>query len=183
MSIATLRPSSAKPCSASQFATFATELGWIAIELDGDRLVRLSFGHKSERMAAKALGAKSHIESLTKAQRRVVQRLIAFAAGDRDELLLIDVEYGVTTAFQRKVLEACRAIPAGETLTYAQLALIAGAPGAARAVGNVMRTNKLPLVIPCHRVVGTTGLGGYSAPEGLAMKRRLLSREGIAVRG
>jgi methylated-DNA-[protein]-cysteine S-methyltransferase len=82
------------------------------------------------------------------------------------------------TDFQRKVLDACRAIPPGETLSYAELAVIAGAPGAARAVGNVMRTNRIPLVIPCHRVVGSGGsLGGYSAPDGLAMKRKLLERE------
>ena len=110
--------------------------------------------------------------------------LTAFAAGRSDELLDIEVDYGVTTPFQRRVLDACRAIPPGETLSYAQVAQLAGAPGAARAVGNVMRSNKLPLVVPCHRVVGSGNcLGGYSAPEGLAMKRRLMQREGVALRG
>jgi methylated-DNA-[protein]-cysteine S-methyltransferase len=104
--------------------------------------------------------------------------LQAFAAGARDNLHGIEVDYGIVTPFQRQVLDACRAIAPGETLSYGQLAIIAGAPGAARAVGNVMRSNRLPLVVPCHRVVGSGGaLGGYSAPEGLAMKRKLLERE------
>jgi len=163
--------------------TFATDLGWMAAQFAGERLTRLSFGNKSAAAAAKALGCSDIAAKLNVAQQKVVDRLIAFAAGERDELLKIAVEYGATTPFQKRVLDACRAIPAGETLSYAQLAQLAGAPGAARAVGNVMRTNKLPLVVPCHRVVGSGGLGGYSAPDGLSMKRRLLEREGVAVRG
>src|SRR5262249_35473005 len=102
----------------------------------------------------------------------------AFAAGQGDELLDIDVDYGKVTPFQRRVLECCRAIPSGETMSYGELAHVAGAPGAARAVGSVMRSNKIPLVIPCHRVVSSCGLGGSSAPGGLKLKNRRLDREG-----
>ena len=76
------------------------------------------------------------------------------------------------------MIDACRAIPRGETLTYGQLAAKAGYPGAARAVGQVMARNCLPLLIPCHRVVGSNGLHGFSAPGGLATKQRLLEIEG-----
>jgi len=67
--------------------------------------------------------------------------------------------------FQRKVLVACRRIPVGKTRTYAELAAAVGSPKAARAVGRVMATNRpLPIIIPCHRVVGSAGgLGGFSA--------------------
>ncbi len=164
-------------------ATFRTELGWMAVELCGERLVRLSFGHPSASAAAKALGVSKIAGEIDARQQRVIDRLTAFAAGQRDELLKIDVDYGVTTPFQKRVLDACRAIPAGETLSYAQLAQLAGAPGAARAVGSVMRKNRVPLVVPCHRVVSSNGLGGYSAAEGLSVKRRLLEREGVALRG
>ena len=165
----------------STLAIFASELGWMAAVFTGERLVRLSFGNRTREKAEKAyadLASKSSV-SLSPNLERAVQRLQAFAAGESDDLLDIDVDYGVVTPFQRRVLEGCRAIPPGETLSYGELAHIAGAPGAARAVGNVMRTNKIPLVIPCHRVVGSGGaLGGYSAPEGLKMKQRLLDREG-----
>ncbi len=75
-------------------------------------------------------------------------------------------------------MAACRRIPWGQTRSYAQLAAVAGRPGAARAVGSVMAKNRVPLVVPCHRVIASSGqLGGYSAPQGLSLKRRLLAME------
>ncbi|MEK7468545.1 MAG: MGMT family protein [Planctomycetota bacterium] len=67
----------------------------------------------------------------------------------------------------------------GETLSYADLAARAGRPGAARAVGNALRKNPVPVLVPCHRVLATGGkIGGFSAPGGTDTKRRLLSLEG-----
>jgi O-6-methylguanine DNA methyltransferase len=82
--------------------------------------------------------------------------------------------------FERKVLEAIRRIPRGEVRTYEWVARAAGRPKAIRAVGNVMASNPLPLLLPCHRVVPTAGgLGNYGyGPE---MKRRLLSAENVPV--
>jgi methylated-DNA-[protein]-cysteine S-methyltransferase len=62
------------------------------------------------------------------------------------------------------------------------LARQAGHPGAARAVGRVMSTNRFPLIVPCHRVVGASSLGGFSSPQGLLMKQRLLSTEAAYLR-
>ena len=74
-----------------------------------------------------------------------------------------------------------RRLPAdsrGLTRTYGELAAECGSPGAARAVGSVMAKNRYPLIVPCHRVLAAGGeLGGYSAPDGLKMKRRLLEME------
>ena len=89
------------------------------------------------------------------------------------------VELDHLAPFARRVVELCRRIPYGQTLTYGELAAQAGSPRAARAVGNVMRTNRCPLVVPCHRVVPSgSGLGGYSAPGGVRAKLRLLELEG-----
>ena len=91
----------------------------------------------------------------------------------------VPVALDAKTEFRRRVLQQCRRIPYGDTLTYAELAVAAGSPRACRAVGNIMARNRIPLVIPCHRVVGSHGsLGGYSAPSGLPMKQRLLRLEG-----
>ncbi|MCL8207766.1 MAG: methylated-DNA--[protein]-cysteine S-methyltransferase [Actinomycetia bacterium] len=79
------------------------------------------------------------------------------------------------TPFQLAVWEAIRAIPYGERRTYGQLALALGRPRASRAVGRATGQNPLPLVIPCHRVVARSGLGGYS--DGLALKTWLLAQE------
>ena len=82
------------------------------------------------------------------------------------------------TPFQRAVLEEVAAIPLGEVRTYGEVALAVGHPGAARAVGEVMRTNQIPLLIPCHRVVRAGGDIGRYSPDP-AIKRRLLTIEGV----
>lgn len=84
--------------------------------------------------------------------------------------------------FERRVLETLRKVPFGEVVSYGELARRAGSPGAARAVGGVMRKNVLPLFIPCHRVTASDGtIGGFTG--GLEKKRWLLRREGVAVKG
>lgn len=108
--------------------------------------------------------------------------LLAYFAGDFEQLDAIRVDDSEWTPFFAKVYRACRDIPPGRTISYSQLATKAGSSGAARAVGQAMATNRLPLVIPCHRVVGAGGrLCGYSGPGGLTMKRRLLDLEQAAV--
>ncbi|PHK94813.1 cysteine methyltransferase [Pseudoroseomonas rhizosphaerae] len=85
------------------------------------------------------------------------------------------------SAFQRKVWEALRGIPAGETRSYAALAASIGS--VARAVGQANGANPIPIIIPCHRVVGANGaLGGYSGGEGSATKRYLLDLERRSLR-
>jgi O-6-methylguanine DNA methyltransferase len=85
------------------------------------------------------------------------------------------------TVFSRRILVACRSIKSGSTITYADLARKAGYPNAGRAVGNVMAKNPLPLIIPCHRVIRSDGkLGGFTAPGGINLKKRLLLHEKAA---
>lgn len=105
-------------------------------------------------------------------------RLVRYLDGERgmfnDSLDLSDL-----TGFQRAVLEAARAIPYGEVMSYGWLAQQVGKPKAARAVGQALARNPVPIVVPCHRVVGGDGsLTGFSG--GLKMKRRLLEIEGFA---
>lgn len=78
--------------------------------------------------------------------------------------------------FSSRVVACLRKVPCGATVTYGELARRAGSPRAGRAVGNVMARNDLPLVIPCHRVLATQGLGGFGG--GLRLKRNLLRLEG-----
>lgn len=78
--------------------------------------------------------------------------------------------------FQRTVWAFIHDIPCGATLTYGELAALTGS--GARAVARVCGQNPIPILIPCHRVVGKTGLGGFSAPGGQGTKRKLLAHEG-----
>ncbi|MDF1545696.1 MAG: methylated-DNA--[protein]-cysteine S-methyltransferase [bacterium] len=84
----------------------------------------------------------------------------------------------IGTEFQRKVLALVKDIKYGQTKTYGQIALAMGQPGASRAVGNANAKNPLPLVIPCHRVLASTGLGGYAG--GRELKKKLLELERAA---
>ncbi|UEO00079.1 methylated-DNA--[protein]-cysteine S-methyltransferase [Acidiferrobacter thiooxydans] len=85
------------------------------------------------------------------------------------------------TPFQQAVLLATRAIPCGETRTYGEMAAAIGRPRAARAVGSALAANPLPLLIPCHRVVGAGRRLGFYSDGGPDMKRRLLAYEGADV--
>jgi methylated-DNA-[protein]-cysteine S-methyltransferase len=104
------------------------------------------------------------------------ERIRALASG-RYENLAVNVDWNGISGFRRAVMEETMRIPAGKTLSYGAVAERVGYPRAARAVGRVMATNPLPLVVPCHRVVGSNGsLTGYGA--GLHVKEALLRAEG-----
>lgn len=93
------------------------------------------------------------------------------------------VDLSLVGPFQRRVLEQLRHIPKGEVRTYRDIAREIGQPGATRAVGTACARNPVPLIVPCHRVVRADGgLGGYSLRGGVALKQRLLEREGVDVR-
>ncbi|MBE0448196.1 MAG: methylated-DNA--[protein]-cysteine S-methyltransferase [Actinobacteria bacterium] len=90
----------------------------------------------------------------------------------------IQVDYGLATKFEKEVYEHLRGIPYGETSSYRALAERCGRPGAARAVGNAMAKNPVPIIIPCHRVLRSDrSIGGWSGLPG--WKERLLRIEGM----
>lgn len=90
----------------------------------------------------------------------------------------IRVQIDDFTPFQQRALMALRKVKPGKTVTYGQLAEIAGSPHAGRAIGSVMAANPLPLVIPCHRVIKSDGsLGNFSSPGGPQTKKRMLDHE------
>jgi methylated-DNA-[protein]-cysteine S-methyltransferase len=169
---------------------FESDLGWIAVSAIERRLLGITFGHARRAdalAAAKAnrmigISPTSNVAQVTEACRTWLadlrERFCSFARGEFEDFRDIAIDDGHLTPFERSVVRACRAISYGETLSYGQVAAKVGRSGAARAVGRVMATNRFPLVVPCHRVLASGGgLGGYSAPQGLAMKRRLLAME------
>ena len=108
-------------------------------------------------------------------------QLQQYAAGERKEFT-IPIDWSVLREFQQKALKITFAIPYGETRTYKEIALELGNPRAARAVGRAEATNPMPIVIPCHRVVGSDSkLHGYGAGAGLDTKAWLLKLEGAVI--
>lgn len=164
---------------ASWLHVFPSELGWMAITWNAEQqFTHFTFGHRSPAAAAERFGECDSADVLSENIKKVVARLQRFAAGQPDDFADIDLDLAHLTPFQSSVVMACRQIASGETRSYGELAKIAGSPRAARAVGNVMRGNRFPLIVPCHRVIGSSGkLCGFTSPEGLKMKERLLERE------
>ena len=106
----------------------------------------------------------------------------AYADGEVVNFDSIEIRLPEMTSFRRQVVEATRSIGYGQTVSYGELALQAGHPGAARAVGTVMSSNRFPILIPCHRVLAAGGkLGGYTSPAGIRLKQRLLELEARAI--
>jgi methylated-DNA-[protein]-cysteine S-methyltransferase len=179
--------SAAKP-GRFRVSFFSTDFGWFGLWGTDDGVAGLAIGHTAEESARRSFERRLPVEwpdaewadaDWDPALRR---RLQDYTLGRTDGFQDVRVILPVLTAFQRAVIEATRRIPCGETRTYGELAADAGRPGAARAVGNVMACNRVPIVIPCHRVVASGGKwGGFSAPQGVDLKRRMLDVEAGAL--
>lgn len=159
----------------------ATPVGEVLLVTDGDGAVRaLDFADYEDRMtrllARHAPGATVTEGRAPGTVRRAVE---AWFGGDLTALDGLTVKTGGTD-FQRTVWAALRAIPAGETRSYGQLAAAIGSPRAVRAAGLANGQNPVAVIVPCHRVIGANGtLTGYAG--GLERKRWLLAHEGVAV--
>jgi methylated-DNA-[protein]-cysteine S-methyltransferase len=159
-----------------------TPLGRIWVAATAEGLVAVSLWDDQDRFAAEVAQLAGGEPALVAAGETVVTEAVAqvtaYLAGERREFDL-PIDWSVLTPFQTEVLRAVQAIPYGRLSTYGEIARQIGQPGAVRAVGRANATNPIPLVIPCHRVLGADGkLHGYSAPGGLETKAWLLRLEG-----
>lgn len=156
---------------------FPTILGWTAVGWNNEGLAGVRMGYHSREALHEALGSPRDVTPPLWCQ-RLADRLQAYCSGGRDDFRDVPVAALWSTPFQQKVIAALRAVEYGDRTTYRDLAAIVGHAGAARAVGQVMATNPVPLVVPCHRVLASGGkLGGFSAPTGIALKQQLLELE------
>lgn len=112
----------------------------------------------------------------------LIEKICRHLRGDLQDFRGVALDLRAVPAFDQAVYAAAANIPAGQTSTYGELAKSLGQPGAARAVGQALGRNPIPLIIPCHRVLAAGNKpGGFSAHGGRAMKARLLVIEGAAV--
>lgn len=162
------------------YTTAHTRIGPLLV-VSGERgIVRVSFPEFSSDLALADVAARigPRVIASDRELREVRERLAAYLDGDLDK---IDMPYDLALAgsgFRRDALEAlARTTPPGEVVTYKQLAARAGRPRAIRAAGTACATNPVPLVVPCHRVVPSSGgLGNYGG--GIERKALLLELEG-----
>ena len=152
-------------------------VGWLALLGTEQGLRRISLQpDPADALAGLGKSAQSAEENLV-VFADALAAFDAYFAGDAAALEGVKVELAGTSPFFAAAWQACRDIPPGETRSYQWLAEAAGSPKASRAAGQAMAKNPLPLVIPCHRVVGSGGgLHGYGG-GGLGVKARLLEME------
>lgn len=179
------RPSGKSCLPAGRFYLCDTEIGFIGLLLSPRGLLRATtLPRPSRDQALREVAEMGAGEPASEAEAGDLPRRLRALAQGQPLDLTADIDWDSLSAggrglsgFRRAVLEETLRIPAGRTRTYGWLAAKVGRPRAARAVGRVMATNPLPLVIPCHRVVGSDGsLHGYGG--GLPMKAALLRMEG-----
>jgi methylated-DNA-[protein]-cysteine S-methyltransferase len=106
----------------------------------------------------------------------LADRLGAYFSGRPETFDDVEIDLGWCTPFQRAVTAALRGISRGETVTYGELAALAGHPHAQRAAGTFCARNRFPILVPCHRVVAADGIGSYGS-LGIEYKQRLLELE------
>jgi O-6-methylguanine DNA methyltransferase len=153
---------------------FKTSLGWIGLAASPRGVTNVILPLRARRRAEQSpssIGAPN-FAALAAARRQIA----AFLAGSR-RTFDVPLDLAVGTAFQRRVWRAATQIPFGQVRSYRWLAGQVGGTRYARAVGNALGANPVPLIVPCHRIVASDGsLGGFSC--GLPIKRRLLALEG-----
>ena len=162
-----------------RYALCETRLGWAGIGIEDGAICAATLA-PSREAAQEALARRGAQEPADRAEAAPLIDLVRRAAegGDVDANGALRLVGG--TPFQRAVWESIRSIPRGSTISYAELARRVGRPRAARAVGQAVGANPIPLLIPCHRVVGAGGgLGGFGG--GLPLKRALLRQEKVEV--
>lgn len=163
-----------------RFALFATALGpcaiaWSPIGVTGVWLPAASA--ESLRRQAIRHGGGAREEAPDGAVAHAVDGIVRLLAGERVDLRGVVVDEEGIAEFDRRVYAVAREIGVGRVLTYGEVAARVGADASARAVGESLGRNRMPIVVPCHRVVATGGLGGFSAPGGTRTKQRLLAIE------
>lgn len=155
-------------------------IGRITVFCTDDSIIRLIFENGNWEAAAFALqkycGKPEYVQN-TEAADQCITELTEYFIGKRREFSIKTEPYG--TDYEKKIWAALQTVPYGKTISYSQLAEKAGVKGA-RAVGNAVGRNPIPILIPCHRIIRSNGeLGGFS--PGLAYKIKLLSLEGAEI--
>lgn len=141
--------------------TIQSPFGALTLTEEEGRIARLRWGGKGADDTPLLIEAASQLDEYFAGTRRAFDLPVAFRPG-----------------LQGAVMRAMCAIPFGETRTYGDLARSLGAP--ARAIGQACGGNPVPVIVPCHRILGASGLGGFSAPGGVETKIALLRHEGAA---
>ena len=162
--------------------TCQTAFGWVGVAWSNQGLVAITLPKPAEAEALSQLPQSSGPVLNLPQDLDVPALLVKLRRYFEGDSVTFDepLDPTIGTEFLRRVWDFTRDIPRGQTRTYGQMARMAGSPGAARAVGQAMARNPWPIIVPCHRVLGSDGnLTGFGG--GMDMKRKMLQMEGALV--
>jgi methylated-DNA-[protein]-cysteine S-methyltransferase len=159
--------------SESCWITFPTAIGICGLSWNEKGLTSFTFPNESNAGVKSSSTTPPWIKKL-------ITQVKAHLKGDMQDFSNVPVDFGDSSDLRRAVYKAIQKIPAGKVLSYKELAVKIGKPNASRAVGTALGKNPIPLIVPCHRIITSSGkLGGFSASGGIAVKIDLLQREGV----
>ncbi len=167
------------------FALFESKIGRCGIAWTDQGVVALALpGERDSATRARLLARcpEATEQPPPRPIARAIKSIERLLRGERVSFDDLTLHMDGLPAFHRRVYETVRAIPAGTTLSYGEVATRLGSPGSARAVGQALGKNPFPIVIPCHRVLAAGGkLGGFTADGGVDTKTRMLTLEGVQI--
>jgi len=164
-----------------KYTIFLTSWGWAGFAADQKGLRIFILPEEREEdvflKIKKELKCNNLFED-NKGWESLIKKVKEYYTGKKVDFTDYQLNLDNYTSFQKKILQTVKKIPYGEIRSYKEVAEAAGYPRACRAVGNTMRNNRLPLIVPCHRVIKSDGgLGGFSGKEGIALKRKMIDLE------
>jgi methylated-DNA-[protein]-cysteine S-methyltransferase len=169
------------------FTLFPTPIGACALAWNARGIAGVWLPEQDEAALRQRIARRLPLrleQAPTPAMQQAAARITALLHGGDDDLRDLVLDLSAIPVFHQRVYDAARHIPPGRTLTYLEVALQLGEPGAARAVGQALGRNPFPIVVPCHRVLAAgRKAGGFSAPGGVFTKYRLLEIEGAFRQG
>jgi methylated-DNA-[protein]-cysteine S-methyltransferase len=166
-----------------RYRVFDTRLGACGIAWSEQGVTRLQLPERTptateRRLRARPVNGGAGVPPVP--VREAIAMLERYFAGERIDFSSVALDLSGVGPFHRKIYDATRSLGWGETASYGDLARQTGSPGAARAVGQAMGHNPVPIIIPCHRVLASgRKIGGFSAFGGAITKERLLALEGV----
>ncbi|HEV7178360.1 MAG TPA: methylated-DNA--[protein]-cysteine S-methyltransferase [Candidatus Baltobacteraceae bacterium] len=167
--------------SAYGVALFDTAIGYCGIAWSGRGIAGVQLPQADAQTARVRLLSRFPLSPETRPagnEQRAIDGIVALLRREHADLALIALDMEDVPPFARRVYEITRALGPGDTMTYGEIALRMGLPGAARAVGQALGHNPFPLIVPCHRVLAAHGkAGGFSAYGGVTTKFRILALE------
>ncbi len=164
---------------------FKTAFGFLGVLFDSDLKLVYIVLPTDEESVQRELEQKAPSDKFTIQQKEYFgrNRFIEYFKGNEDSYsdssvsnLPINLDYFEMSEFQKQVLSSCSLVPYGTTITYENLGTLIGNTSY-QAIGMALSKNPLPIIIPCHRIVGKKGIGGFTANEGISLKKRLLELE------